>query len=277
MIFHMRRYLRLIVLMAFLLPPSDSRAAEVVRIGGSGSDLGSIKILAAGFERSHPGIQVQVLPSLGSGGGIRAVASGAIDIGLLIRELGNDELKLGLRTLRYARTPFVFAAHKGVRPDDITTAELISVLNGTRTTWPDGQRMRLVLRPSTEYEMTILKTLSAEVARALDTALGRPGMLSALTAQECASILESTPGAIGFSNLGLLRSEKRQLKALSFNGTAPTTKNAAAGTYPLRLDHFFVVGPEPPHAVLAFIRYVFSPAGRKVLEETGHEALAGGL
>lgn len=274
---HMLRYFGLIVLVVFLLPSATAWPAEVVRIGGSGSGLGTIKLLAAGFEQTHPGTHVQVLPSLGSGGGVRAVAAGTVDIGILIRGLKDYELRLGLKTLHYARTPLVFVANMDARQDNITTEELIAVLNGTHTTWPNGQRIRVVLRPPTEHEMVIVASLSADVARALDAAMDRPGMLSALTAQECASLVEKTPGAIGFSNLGLLRSEKRRLKTFSLNGRAPTVKNAAAGTYPLTIDLSFVVGPRPSKAAVSFIRYVFSPAGRRVLEENGHETLAGSL
>ena len=56
--------------------------AESLKIGGTGGDLGTIKQICKAFQKSHAGVTVDVLPSLGSGGGIKAVLAGAIDIGL---------------------------------------------------------------------------------------------------------------------------------------------------------------------------------------------------
>ena len=248
-------------------------AEEVVRIGGTGSNLGAMKIMAKAFERSHPGIKVKVLPSLGSGGGIKAVAGGAIEIGLIIRRLTDEELKLGLALIHYARTPFVFAAGKDVRVENMTTAEIIQILDGTKSAWPDGRRIRLVLRPPSDYEMTILRTVSPAVSGALDNALARKGMLTALTAQDCADLLATTPGSMGFTNLALILSEKRPLKILSYNGVDPSARNLASGKYPIAHDLYFVIKPPASGAAAEFIRFVQSPAGRKVLEETGHVAV----
>ncbi len=250
--------------------PSALCVEEVVRIGGTGSDLGAMNILAGAFERSHPGIKVKVLPSLGSGGGIKAVASGAVDIGISIRKLKDEELSLGLTSALYGRTPFVFAVGKGVSAGDITTAEIIRILEGTKSTWHDGKRIRLILRPPTDYEMTILRTVSPAVSMALDSALARKGMLSAQTAQDSADLLETTPGGLGFTNLALILAEKRSVKMLSFNGVYPSVRNVANGKYPLSHDLYFVVKPPARGAAAQFIRFVQSPAGRKILEATGH-------
>ena len=56
--------------------------AETLKIGGTGGDLGTMRLLGKAFAERNPGVTVTVLPSLGSGGGIKAVLAGAIDIGL---------------------------------------------------------------------------------------------------------------------------------------------------------------------------------------------------
>ena len=48
-------------------------------------DTQSAGILGAAFAEANPGVTVTILPSLGSGGGIKAVLAGAIDIGLSAR------------------------------------------------------------------------------------------------------------------------------------------------------------------------------------------------
>ena len=50
--------------------------AETVKIGGTGFALGVMKMLAESFEKQYPGVKIQVFPSLGSSGGIKAVLQG---------------------------------------------------------------------------------------------------------------------------------------------------------------------------------------------------------
>lgn len=44
--------------------------AETLKIGGTGGDLGTMRQLGEAFTAKHPGVTVEVLPSLGSGGGV---------------------------------------------------------------------------------------------------------------------------------------------------------------------------------------------------------------
>lgn len=69
-----------------------------------GCALGTTKLLAAAFEKSHPGVRISVLPSLGTSGSIKAVNQGAIDIGIGGRPMKEDERRLGLHILEYLTT-----------------------------------------------------------------------------------------------------------------------------------------------------------------------------
>ena len=70
--------------------------ADTIRLGGTGGALGGMKLLAEEFKKSHPGDTVIILPSMGSSGGINAVLSGALDIGLGNRALTGAEQGRGL-------------------------------------------------------------------------------------------------------------------------------------------------------------------------------------
>lgn len=259
----------LTVILVFALFSTAAAGEEVLKIGGSGSALGAMRLLGAAFMRTSPGVDVQVLLGLGSTGGIKAVAKGTIDIGLSGRPLKDEEPLLKLSVRHYGTTPFVLATRRESAAGGVTTEELVKIYGGETTTWPDGSRIRLVLREPFESDTLTARKISPEMGRALDSALARKGQLIATTDQDTADLIEATPGGFGFSTLALLSAERRPLKILSFNGVAPGLKTLADGTYPLSKPLYLVVRPEPSALVKKFISFMDSPQGRKILEGAG--------
>lgn len=263
------------LLLAIFILRSPALAEENIKIGGVGSALGSMRLLAAAFEKSHPGVKVTILPSLGSSGAFKAMVKGAIDIGLSGRPMKEEELKLGLLMSEYAKTPFVFITKRDVNIADISTEKIIKIYKGELETWPDGKRIRPVLRPAGDSDTLILAGISPEMGKAVETALSRHGMLIAITDQENADLIEKTPGAFGASTLAQIISEKRLLKILSYNGVTPSAGTLANGTYPLFKPFFIVTTRDVSAPVRQFIDFIRSPAGRKILEKSGSMATIG--
>src|SRR5207247_1792448 len=71
--------LTLLVLLYGLLMPSAA-GAEKLTLGGTGSGLGTMQLLAEGFRQADPQFSLVVVPNLGSGGGLKALAAGALDL-----------------------------------------------------------------------------------------------------------------------------------------------------------------------------------------------------
>lgn len=247
-----------------------SLAGETLKIGGAGSALGSMKSLAAAFETSRPGIKVTVLPSLGSIGGIKAVSKGAIDIGLVGRPLTKDELKLKLTLIEYAKTPLVFVTKKNIGVSNITTQEIIRIFNGEMQTWPNGERIRPILRQPAESNAITVREISSAVSNAMDIAMSRPWRVVALTDQETADLVEKTPGSFGFCTLTQIIAENRHMTILAYNSIPPMLNNRVNAEYPISKNHAMVIKAHPSTLVKQFIDFVKSPEGRKILEKTGN-------
>jgi len=98
----------------------------------------------------------------------------------------------------------------------------------------------------------------------------RPGLLFAVTDQECATALEKHPGSFGPSTLGQILSEKRKLKALRIDDVEPSASALAGGSYPYYKPLFIVTTSKTPDAARRFIAFVQSKAGRYILSQTGH-------
>ncbi len=257
------------VALANALAPASARAQEI-KIGGTGGALATIQMLADAYRKTHPETKFTVLPSLGSGGGIKAVLAGAIQIAVSARPLETSEASRGASAFEYGRTPFVFAVPSKTKIDAITVKDLVEIYSGARDRWPDGARIRLVLRPLGDTDSEILKSISPEVRRAKTLAEKRPGMLFAVTDQEAADSIERTPGAFGTSTLAQIVTEQRTLKVLRFNGVQPSAKTVADGSYPYYKRLLIVTGPKTPASARQFIAFVRSAAGREVLVRTGH-------
>jgi len=262
-------------ILIFLLH-STVLAEEVLKIGGTGTALGSMQLLAKAFEKSHPGMKVRViLPSLGTSGGIKAISKDIIGIALSTRLVKDDEQNLGLSSMEYAKTPFILATPKAVNISSLSSDEIVKIYRGETVAWPNGERIRLILRPATDTDTLLIKKISPEMSNAVDRALSRQGMLIAITDQDCADMIEKTPGGFSFSTLTQVLSEKRQLKIISFNGVTPSIKTLADGSYPLSKSLIMVTKKEPSSLVRKFIDFVRSKEGVEILEETGNLSILG--
>jgi len=259
-----------IILIVSTAAVSVSGAGETIKIGGMGSGLGIMKILGKVFEKKHHGTIVQVLPSLGSAGGIKGVAKGALDIGISARPLKGDETGFGISALEYAQTPLVLVTRKDTVVTELKTEDLVRIYEGRRKTWENDKRIRPVLRPEEEIDTQILKEWSPEIKKALETAMSRTGMLMAITNQDTTNTIEKTPGAFGFATLAEVITEKLPLKIVPLNGILPTAGTLSDGSYKLKKSLVLVTRSETSLKVRNFLEFVRSPAGTKILEESGY-------
>lgn len=257
------------IAVALLLGSTGIAAAEEIRIGGTGTALGTMRLLGNEFTARNADVRITIVPNLGSSGGIKAVTSGAIGLAVASRPMNEDERKLGAVEIPYARTPFVFAVSVRSPVTAITSGDLADIYGGKMVTWADGSPVRIVLRPESDRDTEIVKSISPEVRRGLLAAQARPGVRFSVTDQEAAGDLERIPGAVGPSSLALIVSEKRALRALTLDGKEPTLANAASGAYPYQKQLSFVTGARRPAAVERFVAFVRSPAGQKILAGNG--------
>ena len=247
--------------------------AETLRITGTGGAIGGMRLLAEAFRKAEPGVDVILLPSLGSSGGIRAVLAGKLDIGLSARLLSPEEMAQGPRQMAYARTAFVFAVNPGVNRSDTTLAEVIDIYAGRKATWDDGTALRLILRPAFDTDTIVLRDISPEMVYAVEQSQKREGLIVATTDQNAADAIERTSGSFGTTTLALVVSEKRRIRVLSLSGVKPTTESVRDGTYPCTKTFYMVTRPTPSATAGKFIRFVRSPEGRSILSRVGHVPL----
>lgn len=258
-----------VFLLSVGLGVTGASAAETMRIGGTGGALGAMRVLGEAFRKQYPNMEVVVVPGLGSGGGRRALMGGALDVAVTARPWKGAEKSDGAVARLYGWSPFVMAVTSKNPATNLTIQDILDIHSGKITTWPDGQRLRLILRPLADSDTETLLNIGRDMEQAVRSAHQREGMKIAVTDEESAEAIQTTPGAVGTSMLSLIVSEKRPLKALSIKGIVPSVKSIADGSYPWFKSFYLVTKTDAPSASRSFVEFVSSARGRQLLSTLG--------
>lgn len=236
---------------------SSALLAEGLKVGGTGSATALLRTLGEAFAG---GGRVEVVPSLGSSGGLRALGDGVLDLAVVARALKPEEEASGLRTVLRARTPFLFATSQK-KPDALTTPDIIAAFSTNTATWSDRNPIKIILRPRAESDMALMTQLFPNLAPAMEKARRRPDVPIAATDQDSADMAEQIPGSLIGISMAQLILEKRDLRPVVIDGVEPTFANFERGTYPHAKTLFFVIRRQPGSMLESFVAFLHSPEG----------------
>lgn len=250
---------------------AETSNAETIALAGSGTNLPAIRLLSKAFGRLHHGVQFTEPANIGSDGAIRAVADGAISIGLISRFPRGSEINLGLTVDSYARTAIAIGVNPQVKDEGITFSELNSIYKGEKTTWKDGHKIIVLSREPGESSIFVLEDNVPGFREVYADSIKNNRWAIILKDEGMTQKIQATPYSIGFTDMGAIVSRKLNIKMLKLNGVYPSAKNVSNSTYPLYKTLSFVYRPEQltPDSK-AFMAYVCSPEGRNILLNNGY-------
>lgn len=251
--------------------PAEVRGDDrVLHVAGSGSNLPLARALASAYAETNPVARLVIHESIGSTGGVRAVYDGAIDIGLVSRELKPAEAALGLEYLPYARVAVVFAVDSHMPVDGLSSADVVAIYGGEKTTWADGTPIAVLQREEGDSSHIVAREAIEGFASVDDAALdaGRWRVLYSDRAMRDA--LVSTSGAIGLIDQGVASIGELDVHVLPLDGVVPSPSTLEDGRYPMSKSLAFVVNPDLDERARAFVDFVFSPAGQEVMRDHGY-------
>lgn len=272
-----RRSFLVIVLIAAVLATGCGRgvrpqpvAEQPVKtvVAGSGSNLLITRELAKAYAAST-GHNITIPASLGSGGAINAVAAGELSLGLISRPLRQQEAAQGLKALPYARIAIVFASHSAVPDTNVSAADVLAILAGTKKSWADGTRIYVLVREKADSSNQRLYDLLPGYKDALFEAYQEDRWQVIYTDTEEADAVRRTPGSFGVVDSSCVAAAAGGIKPLAFEGVLPTEENVVSGRYIFVKDLAFVYKGELDKPVADFVAFAFSPAGREVIGRGG--------
>ena len=247
-----------------LFTASCGRLSVDVVIAGSTSVQPYVEILAEEYAHQHPDEHIDVQGG-GSSAGVQAVESGTAQIGMLSRNLKEDEMHLwsveitkdGLAIIVYPDNPV----------SNLTMDQIRGVYTGEYTNWSQlgGQNARIHVITREEGS----GTRGAFEELVMDKRRISPRAIVQDSNGSVRQLVSGDPFSIGFISLGMVDIGEKPVKALRIDGAAPSRDNVINGSYALFRSFLFITKYEPTGNVMQFIDFVLSPEGQRVLVAEG--------
>ena len=263
-----------LALLAALLPgcgespqASGGDSPETVRVSGSGTCRPLVQMLTDTYDNDE--VEFSFLPGLHSGGGIKGVANGDLELGTVSRELTQEEQNLGLMYTALSSDGLLMAAHRDIPVENISIQQVKDIYAGKTTNWSEvgGPDIDITVLDRNEDESAkiILREYvlgpDLEVTERAVNLFYEPDMVDAL---------EKTPGSIGYFSLGYAISRDIQVRHLKLDGVEATVENIEAGAYKVVRPLGVVTGKSPSETLSAFLAWARGDEAKQIMVSKGY-------
>jgi len=238
-------------------------------IPGAGPPEVGLRALAAEFTRQRPGTVIEVPPSVGIAGGLRALQSGEASVARLARRLTEDELRSGgLQQVVYGADAVVFVTGRDVPVTNLTEAQALALFSGATDDWEalggPPAPVLVFYREASEIAHQALRRHIPAFAQVKFTASAK----LANSDTEMREGLARYRTALGWMTLSTSDVRDDRIRALSFNGIAASADTVASGRYPMKVEHVLAWRESQLNEDMRrFLAFVTSAEGAQVLRK----------
>jgi phosphate transport system substrate-binding protein len=259
-------------------------ANTVIQNKGSDTMVNVAQVWAEEYRKVAPNVEVEVSGG-GSGVGIAALLKGAVDVANASRDIKPSEAEQAAKNTGKQPKGFTVGfdalavyVHKDNPLSEITLAELSELYaeGGKTTRWSElgvripGVSDDTIVRVSRQSSSGTYEFFREHALGNKDFRLGSRDLNGS---KEVVELVGSTLTAIGYSGMGYATPAVKMLKVAKARGEPAISPAVAAvhdKSYPLaRSLHVYTLG-EPQGAVKAYIDWILSDAGQKIVEDSGY-------
>ena len=248
---------------AMVAAAATSFAGDLV-INGSTTVLPVVQKATEAFAKTNPDVHI-ALSGGGSGNGVKALIDGLTNIAMSSRDIKGSEVNLAdQRGVKTYRTAVAVVVNNANTVKDLTQEQLKAVFEGKIRNWKEvgGKDAPIVVvsRDSSSGTFETWESLVMKGARVTPRAL-----LQTSNGTVVQTVAKNV-NAIGYIGIGYL---DNQTKALTLGGKKATAEAAKTKEWPLSRELYFFTNGAPAGDAKAFTDFVVSPAGQKIVQETG--------
>jgi phosphate transport system substrate-binding protein len=259
-------------------------ANTVIQNKGSDTMVNVAQVWAEEYRKVAPNVEVEVSGG-GSGVGLAALLRGAVDIANASRDIKPSESEQAAKNTGQQPMGFTVGydalavyVHKDNPLTQITLEQLSELYaeGGKTTRWSElgvtipGVSDDTIVRVSRQSSSGTYEFFREHALGNKDFRLGSRDLNGS---KEVVELVGSTPTAIGYSGMGYATAAVKMLKVAKAKGEPAVSPAVAAvhdRSYPLaRSLHLYTLG-EPQGAVKAYIDWILSEAGQKIVEDSGY-------
>ena len=118
---------------------ASNNASGKVVVSGSSSVTPVMEKLTESYQKANTNVTVDVQQS-DSSTGIKDAINGTSDIGMASRDISDDELSQGIKSVTIAQDAIAVIVNKDNAVEDITMDEIKAIYTGSKTTWSDESK-----------------------------------------------------------------------------------------------------------------------------------------
>jgi len=246
---------------------SSSTVSPATGLAGTLTEAGSTTVqplaekLAQAFEEINPNVKIEIQGG-GSSVGVRSTSDGVVDIGAISRELQPNEPALVTTLIALDGVAIVVNPNNPV--SNLSTEQLRDIYAGTIVNWKEvggnDEEIIIVSREDGSGTRTVFEKNIMGKTLITNEAIFMPanGIIKTTVMQ--------ARNAIGYISFGYA---DNNVKLLSVDGIACSSDNILDGTYPVSRNLYFVTRESPTGLVKAFMDFIISADGQKVVIEQG--------
>jgi len=250
--------------------PAAEALTGSVSVSGSDTMVNLAQAWAEEFGKTNPGVMVSVKGG-GSGNGIAALLNKTVDFADASRDIKPEEIEQGKAagvdavTTVVAKDGVVIIVNTANKVTDISKDDLGKVYRGEIMNWKDlgGADAPIVLLSR--------DSSSGTYGFMVDEVIGKEGKFAKATrnlqsTQAIVDEVSKNANGIGYIGLGY---ENATIKPIDVDGQTASVDTVLDGSYPLSRPLNMISDGEPAGVFKAYVDWILSPAGQKVVADQG--------
>ncbi len=233
-----------------------------VKVAGSTSIQPLAEELAEKFGEKNPDITVSIQGG-GSTAGVESAYKGTAQIGTSSREIKDEEKGYGLKETVIAKDGIAVIVNTSNQVADLTKEQIKKVFTGEINNWSEVGGKKGPITVVVREEGSGTRGAFEDMVLGKGVKIIANAVVQSSTGAVKTAVTKDI-NAIGFISLGSVDSA---VKALKVDGIEPSEATVLDGSYKISRPFLFLTKGEPNSATKAFIDFVLSEEGQKIVSE----------